>query len=276
MKSVKFLFTFLVLFISIIGTAQITDTITYLYQPFSGDSALLKIKKGKYIVVYKDPAPLYDEMGMERAVAAAGPMCPSVDVSQKCQTDVFQGCIRAKVKTTMLKKKPTYYATVAELLAVLPGKEDMKTRGISSAENSERDIAENENVVVETAYLFAIYKEDDNDYHMIIGSTAKLNSAVLMNIEISGLPRSASTATKNKFRRVRGKIENTSYLQNIPCKPSPILLLGTAIILKNIKGSLFWDSQHSGGGVGPSAARPNSAWEIHPVIKLKVAGPVGM
>jgi hypothetical protein len=149
----------------------------------------------------------------------------------------------------------------------------MKSRGISSLETGARDIAENKNVVVRKAFLFAIYKEDDNDYHMIVGSTSSLSTAVLMNIEISGLPRVAGVTIKNKFRNTRNRIESVPYLQNIPCMPSPVKLLATPIELKDIKGSLFWDAQHAGGGVGPKAARPKSAWEIHPVIDLVVVGP---
>ncbi len=254
--------------------AQSRDTVTYLYQPFSGDSAYLKIKKGKYIVVYKGGEAKYDGVNdVDTLDMAAGPMCPTVDPAQKCATNVFEGCIRGNVKTTMLTKQPDRFKTVAELLAVLPGTAAMKSKGISSGEASSRDIVENRNVLVETAYLFAIYKEDDNDYHMIVGSTSSLTTAVLMNIEISGLPRSATAAIKTKFKSTRAKIENTSYLKNIPCKPSPIKLLGTPIVLKNIKGSLFWDSQHSGGGIGPPSASPRSAWEIHPVIDLNVTGP---
>lgn len=110
---------------------------------------------------------------------------------------------------------------------------------------------------------------------MIIGSGPDLRKDSLMNIEISGLPRNASEATKNKFRDVRDKIETVPYLKNIPCNPSPVRLLGTPLELRNIKGSLFWDAQHSGGGVGPKNARPNSAWEIHPVSDLEVIGPEG-
>jgi hypothetical protein len=249
------------------------DTIKYLYQPFTGDSAWLETLPGKYIIVYNEKNIVYD--GGDKDFEIAGPRCPSVDPALKCNSDIFQGCIRGNVKTTMLTRRATRYPTVAELIPALPKTTEMKQKGISSLETGARDVAENENVVVETAFLFAIYKEDDNDYHMIIGSTATLETAVLMNIEISGLPRGASTAIKRKFRRVRRIIESVPYLQNIPCNPSPAKLLRTPIELKNIKGSLFWDSQHASGGVGPESARPQSAWEIHPVIDLVVVGPAG-
>ncbi|MCX6318644.1 MAG: hypothetical protein NTW29_15225 [Bacteroidetes bacterium] len=248
------------------------DTIKYLYQPFAGDSAWLETSPGKYILVYNDKDILYDD---EKKLELAGPRCPSVNPELKCNSDIFQGCNRGNVKTTMLTKRATHYRTVAELLSVLPNVASMKARGISSLETGARDVAENENVVVEKAFLFAIYKEDDNDFHMIIGSTASLQTAVLMNIEISGLPRRASAEVKKKFKRVRQIIESVPYLQNIPCMPSPVKLLRTPIELKNIRGSLFWDAQHAGGGVGPEAARPKSAWEIHPVIDLVVVGPAG-
>jgi hypothetical protein len=274
MKRILFPF-FLALSFSLAGTAQIRDTIKFLYQPFTGDSALLEIEPGKYIVVYNDTEVVYDgddDNGFE----LTGIQCPTVNDALKCASNIFQGCIRGNVKTTMLSKSATHFKTVKELQAVLPNKASMKSKGISSLETGGRDVEENRNVLVETAYLFAIYKEDDNDYHMIVGSTPNLKTAVLMNIEISGLPRSANAAIKAKFKIPRSRIETVSYFKDIPCKPSPIKLLKTPIVLKNIKGSLFWDSQHSGGGVGPKAARPKSAWEIHPVIDLTVQGPVGM
>jgi hypothetical protein len=259
-------------FTAIAGHTQAIDTIKFLYQPFRGDSAWLETGPGKYILVYNDRDVVFDT-GEDSELELAGPRCPSVDPDKKCNSDIFQGCNRGNVKTTMLTKSPDSYQTVAELLSVLPNKASMKARGISSLETGARDIAENKNVVIRKAFLFAIYKEDDNDYHMIIGSTASLSTAVLMNIEISGLPRVAGTAVKNKFRKTRSRIESVPYLQNIPCMPSPVKLLATPIELKNIKGSLFWDAQHASGGVGPKAARPKSAWEIHPVIDLVVVGP---
>lgn len=248
------------------------DTIKYLYQPFTGDSAWLETSPGKYILVYNDHEILYDN---DKDFELAGPRCPSVNPDLKCNSDIFQGCIRGNVKTKMLTKIPTPYPTVAELIPVLPNESEMKLRGISSLETGARDVAENENVLVEKAFLFAIYKEDDNDFHMIIGSTASLQTAKLMNIEISGLPRVASAQVKKKFRKVRNIIESVPYLQNIPCMPSPVKLLRTPIELKNIKGSLFWDAHHAGGGVGPAKARHQTAWEIHPVIDLEVVGPAG-
>ena len=35
-----------------------------------------------------------------------------------------------------------------------------------------------------------------------------------------------------------------------------------------VKGSLFYDKQHHNGLIGPAAARPPDAWEIHPVTGM--------
>lgn len=134
---------------------QRADTIQYLYQPFQGDSAWLQTSPGKYILVYNDSTIVYD--GDEKdGLEMAAPRCPSVDPSLKCRSDIFQGCNRGNVKTTMLSKKPDKYRTVKELLKMLPVKDYMKGRGISSLETGVRDAAENKTVLIKKAYLFAI------------------------------------------------------------------------------------------------------------------------
>lgn len=244
------------------------DTIQKLADSFIGDSAYLKVGE-KYILVY---SAIEDSMAnVESADADFGPRCPSVNKDEECETDEFQGCDRAKPKTTMLSVSTTSFATVKELITnlnALSPDTEMQAKNISGAENSTREPEERRNVLIQRAYLYTIYREPDNDFHIIIGSSPQFEQSVFLNVEVSGTPRGASTATKNRFMRVRNKFKDHPNFGTIRCSTRQ---LKTPFLLTNLKGSLFFDSHHP-GGVGRGRAKPKTAWEIHPIIDLTIAG----
>ena len=72
-----------------------------------------------------------------------------------------------------LSSKVEDFKTLDELILTLPSDNFMRNLHppITKDPNSLRVQEENRNVSVESAYLFAIYRENDNDFHVIIGST---------------------------------------------------------------------------------------------------------
>jgi len=132
---------------------------------------------------------------------------------------------------------------------------------ISSAAGSNRLPEEMRNVAT-TAWVFFAKKENDNDYHLIIGSTEDLETADLMNAEISGLPPRGSRSfpelqdARTEFESLFGdELESGGYTQFTPTHV-------------RITGCLFYDIDHPAGAVGPRGHAPATAWEIHPVTSI--------
>ena len=46
-------------------------------------------------------------------------------------------------------------------------------------------------------------------------------------------------------------------------------MFSTPANIVKIRGSIFFDTDHAAGTVGPTGFRPATAWEIHPVIYLE-------
>jgi hypothetical protein len=159
---------------------------------------------------------------------------------------------------------------VSELIATLEPDTDMMNRKpkISHAADSDRVEEETRNVTV-SAFLYAYTKEPDNDYHVIIGDAPGTPGRKFMNVEIGGLPTGddhATTATKKKLTAARKAFKDFFHLGNTgpdtytkPHNPVPVL----------VSGSLFWDVEHPPPHtVGPTATRPHTAWEIHPITSI--------
>jgi hypothetical protein len=178
--------------------------------------------------------------------------------------DMFTGTDRRDPKTSVATGDREPYATVAALRSSLMSDSDMLDLGIGKAPDSERVPAEQHNVTV-AAVIYAISKESDHDFHLIVGDPECESGDCLMNVEVSGLPPSVSVdyailkAARSKFLAYfDGTDPGTSgYDKSDP--PIPV----------TITGSLFFDVDHKAGVVGPSGRRPTSAWEIHPLTNIE-------
>jgi hypothetical protein len=230
------------------ASAQSANVITSL-DLMQGTSAMW-LKDGKYIRVERVAD---EDMESERE---------SVNVNRTAScSDNFSGSARANAKTTYSTASTVSYTTIPALRATMQTDTYMHTLGITNS--STRVTAEKRNVSVTTAYLYAIKRESDNDYHMIIGNST--DSTQLLNCESSGLP-SHSYSSYNTIKAVRTYLKSyfgtdfcgvTSYTKFTP--PLPITIL---------KGSLFYDIDHAPGTIGPAGLRPNTSWEIHPLNSI--------
>jgi hypothetical protein len=214
----------------------------------------LAVEKPRAIAVVEDIG--FSEPVPVRRVSFTGRSRETDDLS-------FAGTARmaAKISIATAPERPI---SLSRLVAWCEGHDaEMRDHDppISSAAGSNRLPEEMRNVAT-TAWVFFAKKENDNDYHLIIGSTADLETADLMNAEISGLPphdsRSFSTLedARNEFESLFGdELRSGGYTQFTPTHV-------------RITGSLFYDIDHPAGAVGPRGHAPTSAWEIHPVTSI--------
>jgi hypothetical protein len=162
---------------------------------------------------------------------------------------------------------PSVETSLARLIAELE-ESDASMRNhvppISSAASSRRIDEEMRNVTVSGWVHFAKV-EEDNDYHLIVGTTPNLRTARFLNVEVSGLPPHNASSygrlkqARDEFESVFGDaMRSGGYTQ---FEPTHVF----------ISGSLFYDIDHPAGVVGPSGYRPQTAWEIHPVSALLLA-----
>jgi hypothetical protein len=178
-------------------------------------------------------------------------------------SDVFAGSARKAAKTSYATAAYVTYASIASLRASLQTDTYMHTLGITTS--SPRVTAEKRDVSVTTAYLYAISRESDNDFHMIIGD-ASHTSGTLMNCECGGLPSSTTAASYTTMKTVRNYIK--SYFGTDFCGHSGYTIFSTPIKITVLKGSLFYDIDHSPGTIGPTGYRANTSWEMHPISTI--------
>jgi hypothetical protein len=180
-------------------------------------------------------------------------------------SDSFGGTARRRAKTSIAAPAIETFADVSDLIGTLPGHQDMVDLHIPIGANSGRVSQERRNVRI-AAFLYAASREDDNDFHLIIGRESGASPPLFMTVEISGLPPATSThlaqltAARAAYKGFFGAhLPGTSYDFYTP--PIPV----------EIEGSLFFDASHSTGSrPGPSSLRKDMpvVWEVHPVSKI--------
>ena len=180
--------------------------------------------------------------------------------------DNFIGTDRKAAKISIADGQVVTHADVGELLAHLPDTDDNMIHHqppISKSADSQRLSEEQQNVLVEAGFIYAIAKEKDNDYHVILG-TAPGSSPQFLNVEVSGLPQSGPfraplKQVRDKFQQHLGTVISGPGYHNFAENPIPV----------RITGSLFYDIDHPPGAVGPTGLKPATAWEIHPVTDIE-------
>ncbi len=180
--------------------------------------------------------------------------------------DAFRGNARRAAKLTIADAGVEPFEDVKDLKETLPTEEGMISHQppITTDAASARVDEENRNVHVR-AFLYAASREDDNDFHLIVGR-APDRDPMYMTVELSGLPPDDS----EHFSRLKaardayteffgGDLPRASYDFYVP--PIPV----------EVEGSLFFDMNHSSGSrPGPASLRPHmpTIWEIHPITNI--------
>ena len=184
---------------------------------------------------------------------------------KKCANDEFTGTSRKMAKTTFASPKDAeVFADLASFLGSLPDDKSMTTRNppISNQPYFLRVTEENRNVKIAVAYVFAITRQDDNDFLITLGSDPDYSKARFFNVEVSGLPESSKdsystlnavrTAVKAQFGNVCGK---------------PMLYMDKPVKV-SVAGSLFFDAENKPGKNDPKKLKSATSWEIHPVAEI--------
>jgi hypothetical protein len=202
---------------------------------------------------YDPPVALEELAGFEAVRAAA------------VVNERFSGTARKACKLSIADAPVERFNDLKKLIETLPKHDAMKHHQppITVAATSGRVAEEKRNVRV-TAFLYAASRENDNDYHLIIGRS-RTAAPVYMTIEISGLPPSNSPA----FARL--KAARTAYKNFFPNLPGSGYDFYQPPVPVEVEGSLFWDASHATGSrPGPQQLRPKMpvVWEIHPVSEI--------
>lgn len=177
-----------------------------------------------------------------------------------CTSDEFRGKKRAAVKTAVVSATLQNYGSLDEFMQSLQADSTMTRLCKASTTTSTLRIeAEQRNVRVKNVFIYAIVREDDNDFHIIIGD----EKGNYFNVENSGLPPENSPyypallKARKQFEDKFGEFCHSRYKKFE--KPIEV----------EIEGSLFYDIDHKPGVVGPAGMRPTTSWEIHPVTDMK-------
>jgi hypothetical protein len=179
----------------------------------------------------------------------------------------FTGVVRKQAKTSLSTARTEIFETVGDLLVTLAPDGDMHAYKPKIRQISPRVSEEDRNVYIKNAYLFTVKEEDDQDFHIIIGDLSATGEPInLMNVEIAGLPEDVNSKDFKILKKVRSQFYAKypmffdSNRKTLTCDPpAPI----------SLRGSLFFDTQHSAGHIGSKNFKPLSVWEIHPISYIK-------
>ncbi len=179
--------------------------------------------------------------------------------------DAFKGTARKAAKLSIANAPIKTFTDLRTLINSLPSHEEMAALNIKTTTTSDRVAQEKRNVRGKV-FLYAASREDDNDFHLILGRDPDSSPEVYMTMELSGLP----PANKPAFAKLKaardafkaffgGDLPGLSYDFYDP--PIPV----------RIEGSLFWDASHAKGTrPGPKSlkSRMPVVWEVHPITKI--------
>lgn len=217
---------------------------------------MFRIMRTNEVDAYEDLPTVAGGLNQFLAAAAAAP-----------PGDNFEGTSRKAAKLSIANAPLQTFSDLRKLIKSLTPDEVMIKREprIKTTATSNRVAEEKRNVRVR-AFLYAASREDDNDYHLIIGRDPDMTPELYMTMELSGLPPKTSASFK-KLKAARDAYKEF-FGDNLPGlsydfydPPIPV----------KIEGSLFFDMSHAAGQrPGPQSlkSRMPTIWEVHPITKI--------
>jgi hypothetical protein len=176
-----------------------------------------------------------------------------------CTKDDFFGDHRKAAKTSIATGTFSSYTVLTNFLKTLKADSVMEKHPlIKPASTNNRVSDEKRNVKLTRVFMYAIKREDDNDYHIIIGD----GKGNFLNVECSGLPP-VGTTYYSRLSKARKQVKDFFG----PVCMSAYRKFQPAMEVE-VTGSLFFDIDHDAGAVGPVGLRPKTAWEVHPVTNI--------
>ena len=183
-------------------------------------------------------------------------------------SDIFLGKVRAAAKTSYVISIPDTFKTLKAFRKWLPDDEHMHKYTDAKHQDSPRTAEENKNITLTDIYIFGVKREDDNDFHVMLGGSKNADKGPhFFSAEITGLPDPSSPdyaqmlALRNQFKAYFGKDAEKETVFVASGKHPPIHL-------QYITGSLFFDNHHYSGHSSVQGYKSFSAWEIHPVSAI--------
>jgi len=201
---------------------------------------------------------------------AMGPGLAAVAAAAVPTGDNFAGTARKAAKLSISTAKMEKFKDVKDLIASLtPDTKMVAHKPVITTTATSKRVAEEERNVHVTAFLYAASREDDNDFHLIVGRDPKASPEMYITMELSGLPpagsasltqlKAARDAFKSFFKAAGATVPGMSYDFYQP----PIQI--------EVEGSLFFDMSHAKGSrPGPPSlkSRMPVIWEVHPISKI--------
>jgi hypothetical protein len=209
-----------------------------------------------------------DVAPLEAAVLADG----QVDTNEleRVSGDHFAGTARKAAKTSVSPADTELFADLVALIDSLPAETEMINHDpeIEDDASSDRVAKEHRNVRA-PMFLYAASREEDNDFHLIVGTDPETPPLVCMNVELSGLPPQSSDHFE-PLRDVRDVFK--AFLSATPFGlPGFRYDFYDPPIPVDVEGSIFFDITHATGSrPGPQSLRPfiPVIWEIHPITDM--------
>ena len=180
----------------------------------------------------------------------------------------FRGTDRRLAKTSIASAALEPETTVDRLAGSLIADDTMLAHDppITEAPTSDRVEEEKRSVAVR-GWIYAIKYEDDQDWHLIVGTSPSGQSRTYLTCEVSGLP-ATNAASYRPLERARESLAR--ILHDVLPGPGSYTSYVAHPIPVRIEGSLFFDIDHPAGAVGPTGMHPKTAWEIHPVTRIEL------
>jgi hypothetical protein len=194
-------------------------------------------------------------------------MATGAAVATRSAGDGFVGTARAAAKLSIAAAAIETFKDVKDLIDTLPSKSTMVHHSprITTEADSARVKEEERNVRVK-AFLYAASRENDNDFHLIVGRDPSSDPPIYMTMEVSGLPAPHDPnfthlkAARDAYLGFFGDdVPGASYDFYDP--PIPI----------SVEGSLFFDMSHATGrSPGPPSLHDDMPviWEVHPISDI--------
>lgn len=194
-------------------------------------------------------------------------MATGAAAATRATGDNFAGTARAAAKLSISAAAVQPFNDVKDLIDTLPSKSKMAHHHppITTEANSARVQEEERNVRV-AAFLYAASRENDNDFHLMVGRDPSADPPMYMTMEVSGLPPS----TAGSFARLKAARESyTSFFGND--LPGASYDFYDPPIPIRVEGSLFFDMSHATGrSPGPPSLHDDMPviWEVHPISEI--------
>jgi len=209
-----------------------------------------------------------DRKAMDPAIA---PFDPHTGADSGDQVKaLFRGTNRRSAKTSFAELETEPARTVDQLVTSLVDDDAMLAHRppIDQAPSSQRVQAENRSVKVR-GWIYAIRYEDDQDWHLIVGTDPNGGAITYLSCEVSGLPAKTASA----YVTLLDARKSLAYILDNDLPGPGGYTKYTPPIPVEIEGMLFFDVDHPAGAVGPPGMRPKTAWEVHPITKIELGPP---